>query len=653
MRAATISISDLFEFEGRELPPGRPDTAAVTAMARRQFSFLPEPLKIEINGSNVTVTFPAESESAQQEAARLADRAAKRASAGEFKKAIPIYKRVLELHPTLHQARRDLAMVCMEVGDLDAARNHLIEVLRLKPDDPWSWVVLGNTYAKSPDDWPTAEKFLRRALEIAPGDPWALNALATIAGQRGQTADALGLFRDAVRSSPGFPNALYGMAVTYHRGQQPDQALTALEDLFKHGRKLDARSQGVFDQARTLYAQLQEMRAGRDQSDAFKAVENFRAQTERESGFPIQITEGEFKDTTGATIQMAWKHGRDHHLIKFRTGVEEVVRTHLLAHELVHLELESQARRAGTNKFFISTEQTEAAALDRLQPDLRKLKQSGYPEGSVASLAKAMVRGTTGFLYNCPLDMIIESRLRERMPALHAAQFLSVARGVYDAHKTNTTPEIRRITPGLILRASLAMNAAYCLLLDDLFHGATDYAGLYRREESFGLAQKLHRHWRERSSQLQPGEEYALVDEFAGLLGLRGWYAWRPDPGAHEPTAPPRQEGTTNAELLRAKEPAAVVYLLDALQRYDTLPVDKLREIAFEIGLVGRQGLDYASPEPKYTLKALPGEQFSGLHLMCLMFAGFKRLAPEHDLGMDLEEPWLRALEMYQAGRRG
>lgn len=33
----------------------------------------------------------------------------------------------------------------------------------------------------------------------------------------------------------------------------------------------------------------------------------------------------------------------------------------------------------------------------------------------------------------------------------------------------------------------------------------------------------------------QPGDEYALVDEFSDMLGLHDWYEWRPDPSQHEP----------------------------------------------------------------------------------------------------------------------
>ena len=38
------------------------------------------------------------------------------------------------------------------------------------------------------------------------------------------------------------------------------------------------------------------------------------------------------------------------------------------------------------------------------------------------------------------------------------------------------------------------------------------------------------------------------------------------------------------------------------------------------------------------------------LHLMCLMYAGFKRIAPEQDTAMDLTEPWITALELFNAG---
>jgi len=34
--------------------------------------------------------------------------------------------------------------------------------------------------------------------------------------------------------------------------------------------------------------------------------------------------------------------------------------------------------------------------------------------------------------------------------------------------------------------------------------------------------------------------------------------------------------------------------------------------------------------------------------MMCLMHAGFRRIAPEMETGMDLDEPYLVALEMFE-----
>jgi len=258
------------------------------------------------------------------------------------------------------------------------------------------------------------------------------------------------------------------------------------------------------------------------------------------------------------------------------------------------------------------------------------------------------------FLFNCPLDVIIEHYLRERLPTLQHAQFVSLGQMAVDAANSTMNPEVRKITPRKILEAGTALNGAYAILLDEFNEGATNFTAAYRKQDVFGLSQKLADHWRTRHSQLGPGDEYNLVDEFADMLGLRDWYEWKPDTGAppavgESQSAKP--EGTTNPELLKQKHPAAVCYLLSALERYDKMPVETVREIALEVAQLGRNGLSYADAEKKYRLKSLPDESFSGLQLMCLMFAGFKRIAPEQDAGMDLNEPFLTALQLFNEKR--
>jgi hypothetical protein len=322
---------------------------------------------------------------------------------------------------------------------------------------------------------------------------------------------------------------------------------------------------------------------------------------------------------------------------------------HVEAHEVTHIRLEALARKSGRNRWFATTPATQELATRALAPDLKKLERQGYSGETLTRITRDLIGGVCGCLFNAPLDMWIETLLHREMPALRHAQFVSLHRLANEALKATTHPEIRKFTPPKVLRATTALNGAAAIFLDDLTHGATDFWPHYQRLDGAALSPRLFQLWQDRRDALQPGDEYDLVDAFAEMLDVRGWYEWKPDPGTHEVTEP-TQEGTTNAELLRTKHPAAVMHLLDALRRYAPLNVEQVRAIAFEIGMLGQRGLDYADPAPKYTLQTLPGETFTGLQLMCLMHAGFKRIAPEHDTGMDLDAPFLTALELFQSG---
>jgi tetratricopeptide (TPR) repeat protein len=147
MKEIRLKISDLFEIEpeARDQPN---ELLAITAYVLKHYAFLPKPIAVTLEGDEVVISYPEETDAKREEAEKLAARAVKRASEGNYEKAIGIYKRVLELQPSFHAARRDLAMAYMELGDVENATNHLIEVLRLDPKDAWSWVVLGLQYAR-------------------------------------------------------------------------------------------------------------------------------------------------------------------------------------------------------------------------------------------------------------------------------------------------------------------------------------------------------------------------------------------------------------------------------------------------------------------------------------------------------------------------
>ena len=103
------------------------------------------------------------------------------------------------------------------------------------------------------------------------------------------------------------------------------------------------------------------------------------------------------------------------------------------------------------------------------------------------------------------------------------------------------------------------------------------------------------------------------------------------------------------AEGLR---PDAVFYCLAALERYSDLSQSKVREIAFEIALLGQQGLDIHNPDRKYQLDSMRGE-FTGLQLLCHMYVGFQMIDPSVDIGADLSDEYRAALSMFEGEASG
>ncbi len=93
----------------------------------------------------------------------------------------------------------------------------------------------------------------------------------------------------------------------------------------------------------------------------------------------------------------------------------------------------------------------------------------------------------------------------------------------------------------------------------------------------------------------------------------------------------------------------AVVYCLSALERFAKMERQQVQAVAFEIGMLGQRGLNVNNPESKYQLRAISGT-YSGLNLVCMMFVGFKQIAPDKDIGFDLAEEYAIANQMFEKG---
>ncbi|MBE3122672.1 MAG: tetratricopeptide repeat protein [Thermoplasmata archaeon] len=93
----------------------------------------------------------------------------------------------------------------------------------------------------------------------------------------------------------------------------------------------------------------------------------------------------------------------------------------------------------------------------------------------------------------------------------------------------------------------------------------------------------------------------------------------------------------------------AVFYLIGAFQLFNRMNENKIKYITFEIAMKGWSGFDLNNPDKKYTLKTLNGE-FTGLQLVCYMYAGFKRIEQTLDVGIDLSDEYKMALKLFHSG---
>ena len=91
-----------------------------------------------------------------------------------------------------------------------------------------------------------------------------------------------------------------------------------------------------------------------------------------------------------------------------------------------------------------------------------------------------------------------------------------------------------------------------------------------------------------------------------------------------------------------------VFYILSALEQFKGKSIQQIKDISFEIGLLGRQGFEINNPTTKFALKTLEGE-FTALQLVSMMYTGFKQFEPNLDIGMDFSEEYDLALKLAKS----
>jgi tetratricopeptide (TPR) repeat protein len=95
--------------------------------------------------------------------------------------------------------------------------------------------------------------------------------------------------------------------------------------------------------------------------------------------------------------------------------------------------------------------------------------------------------------------------------------------------------------------------------------------------------------------------------------------------------------------------PDVLTYCGDALRIFEAMPKEEVQRITLEIAMLGANGLSVTDPSIKHQLRNLPGD-YSGLHLLCLEYIGFKIIDPTVDIGFDIAAEYAEARRLLGRG---
>ena len=448
-------------------------------------------------------------------------------------------RQALSLWPALHEARRELVRAYIETDDRANARAALWQALWLNPRDTWSLVTRADLLVES-GEADKAERLARMALELEPANTDALDALGRAQLQAGHEREALGAFGRALSLKPQLAAARLGSARALLRQNKTEEALAFLQQVFTEA-GAGKRPTPAITEARSLYAEAQEVLVRRDLDQMRQAVRDFGRRLEEQGGVPIRFCEAE---DVWASLEVAWANDTDYHLVSCQSCLPEPVRLHLTAHELMHLQTDLEAHHAGRLRA-TGPAGSLPAFRGLCAGAAHDLRGRGLDPGMIERAIDEALDFCQDEIHGRPLDMVVEARLRAELPILAPVQFLSHRHFLPKPDPLDLNPMLRRFLPHPLLQGVEALVGAFYLLADHLYGGATDFAARYQTRPAFGLMQNLFTHWQARFPDMGPGGHFDLVDEFAARLGMEGLCGWRYFP-----------EGATPAP--RAKVCAAV-----------------------------------------------------------------------------------------------
>ena len=256
-------------------------------------------------------------------------------------------------------------------------------------------------------------------------------------------------------------------------------------------------------------------------------------------------------------------------------------------------------------------------------------------------------------------------------------QFVSLYKLAIESQKAVNDSRIVEISPPNIMSKSRVYNVVMARHFEDLYGVKMEEQYTIKANEK-ELIDLFWDEFKEYRKDRKPGEEYELTQHWGDDLELNPYFELvdenifrekskqvkkSPEDLLREIEEDPMQQSELDEyetdQLRKFQEEhtnkdlnmAIVMYMIGAMEYFKGMPKEKVRDIAFEIAMLGRSGI---SPEKKgYKLNKIPGKTFSGYKLLAYYYISWAIALPQmlEELQMPFDSEYKLALSMHKPSK--
>ncbi|WP_019038357.1 tetratricopeptide repeat protein [Psychroflexus tropicus] len=571
---------------------------------------------------------------------------------GSLNKALQKAQSLLTKYPHSSELNRILAQIYFQTGDIVQAENFLISALKLNPKNTYALILMGNLQHER-SELESALSYWNTALKYDPDDYLSLSNIASLLAQQNHLDEAKSFFEESIKVNSKFPNALYGLALVYYNQGEMDFAFDKVVTALKCSKPKEE----VYENAKQLAIEISKELTKNNLPEVESDIHQQKDDLIKKSKKKIKIELSNTIDTL-AKLEVAEYKNKDYHRLLYKK--KDLTVPHLMLHELYHLEFIIEARKIQNNFLFTSNQ----SHLDKFFKELSNfragLSKKGIPSENIKKLITSLFNGLNSQVFNTPIDLFIEQNIYKNHPKARPVQLLSLYKIISDGVKATTDKEVVNIMPKSIVSKSKILNLVHALWYKK-FYGIDLVPEFKSNKIERNQAENLYHEYLEYSKDKEPSEEYELLKHWAEDLDLDGLFELKKENTNKSKTAEDViDEVNSDPYGVESEEPdyiveerrkfieshgsdeintAVVMYMVGALDFFNSRSKEDIKKIAFEFATLGMTGIDPS--KGNYEVPSI-NKKMSGYQALAYYYVSWALGIPEmlSDLGMPFQEEY-------------